>query len=123
MLADARSVPTGTDLRTDVCIIGCGAAGITLGRALIGSGSEVVLLESGGMELDTDTQALYEGESVGLPYFPLEGARLRYFGGSTNHWGGLCARFREFDFERRDWIPSSGWPINLSDVEPYYPAA
>ncbi|CAN5148941.1 hypothetical protein BH20ACT13_BH20ACT13_10760 [soil metagenome] len=123
MLADARNVPEGTELETDFCIIGAGAAGITLARALIGSPIRIVVLESGGLGFDAATQELCRGSSVGLPYFPLETARLRYFGGSTNHWGGLCAPFHAEDFERREWIPFSGWPIERSDLDPYYPRA
>jgi cation diffusion facilitator CzcD-associated flavoprotein CzcO len=37
MIIDARSVPGGTVLETVVCIIGAGAAGITLAREFIGS--------------------------------------------------------------------------------------
>jgi hypothetical protein len=49
----------------------------------------VLVVESGGLELDEATQALYQGAIVGHPYFDLDVTRLRYFGGSTNHWGGL----------------------------------
>lgn len=123
MLADARRVPAGERLEADLCIIGAGAAGITLARALIGSPVRVTMLESGGLELGRDTQALYQGRSSGLPYFPLNTARLRFFGGSTNHWGGVCRPFDPLDFEHRDWIPFSGWPIRKSDLDPYYPSA
>src|SRR5437763_3398462 len=27
------------------------------------------------------------------------------------------------DFERRDWLTGSGWPISLEDVMPFYPEA
>jgi choline dehydrogenase-like flavoprotein len=123
MLADARRVPAGAALEADLCIIGAGAAGITLAREFIGTQFRVILLESGGLELDQRTQELYKGRSIGLPYFPLDAARLRYFGGSTNHWGGVCRPFDDLDFERRDWIPFSGWPIRRSDLDPYYPPA
>jgi choline dehydrogenase-like flavoprotein len=120
VLHDARELSDGTSLSADLCIIGAGAAGITLARAFAGTSVQVVVLESGGTALDGETQALYQGESVGLPYFDLDAARLRYFGGSTNHWGGLCLTFRALDFEARDWIPGSGWPIGLDDLEPHY---
>ncbi len=31
--------------------------------------------------------------------------RLRYFGGTTNHWAGVCRPFDSADFERREWVP------------------
>ena len=120
MLADARRVPADTNLDADLCVIGAGAAGITLALALADDPIRVVILEAGGMTLDPEAQDLYRGRSSGLPYFPLEAARLRYFGGSTNHWGRLCRPFDALDFEPRDWIPFSGWPIRRSDLDPYY---
>jgi len=123
MLADARRVPADSELRSDLCIIGGGAAGITLARALIGTPFRVILLESGGLELDQRTQSLYKGPTKGVPYFPLDSARLRFFGGSTNHWGGVCRPLDAIDFEARDWIPHSGWPITKQDLDPYYVAA
>ncbi len=123
MIADAHSVPARSSIQADVCIIGGGAAGITLALSLAGTPLQVALLESGGEAFDADTQRLYDGPVTGLPYFPLETARLRLLGGSTNHWGGVCRPFDETDFERQDWIPGSGWPIGLDDVTPHYERA
>lgn len=123
MLIDGRTLPQQHTLDTDICIVGAGAAGITLATALAGQPVRVLLVESGGLELDAATQALYRGSSVGLRYFPLEAVRLRYFGGTTNHWGGVCRPFTEFDFAPRDWIPHSGWPLARATVAPYYERA
>jgi choline dehydrogenase-like flavoprotein len=123
MFADARSVPRNTSLEADVCIVGAGAAGITLAREFIGSPFRVIVLESGGFEYEQETQDLYEGRSVGLPYSDLNGPRLRFFGGTTNHWGGICRPFEEADFEARDGIPFTGWPIKKADVDPFYARA
>ena len=72
----------------EVITIGAGAAGITIARELAGTNISICLLESGGLEFEQDTQNLYSGELGGRWYFPLDTCRLRYFGGSTNHWGG-----------------------------------
>ena len=48
---------------------------------------------------------------------------LRYLGGSTNHWGGWCRPLAPIDFEARDWIPHSGWPITRADLDPWYKKA
>ena len=77
-------------------------------------------MESGGLEPDTATQSLNEGEITGLPYVPLETARLRYFGGTTNHWGGWCRPLDEIDFTARPWVPHSGWPLSRADLDPFY---
>ena len=65
MFIDARSVPTGTNLETDVCIVGAGAAGITLGRELISSGFRVAIFESGDIDFQEATQDLYAGDNIG----------------------------------------------------------
>lgn len=123
MIIDARSVPKGKTIETDVCIIGAGAAGITLAREFIGQSFRVCLLESGGFEFDEDTQSLCDGETIGLPYTPLKAARVRYFGGTTNHWHGWCRPLDEIDFESRDWIPHSGWPFGKSHLFSFYERA
>lgn len=124
MFLDARSEASGQRIECDVCIVGAGAAGITLARALDGGALSVCLLESGGPEPDPATQDLYRGQSVGLrPAAYLRNSRLRYFGGSTNHWTGLCAPLDPIDFESRAWVPHSGWPIAREVLDPYYAAA
>jgi choline dehydrogenase-like flavoprotein len=119
MFDDARAVPKGTRLETDVCIVGAGAAGITIARELIGFPLRVIVLESGGFQFDPETQDLFEGPSVGLRY-DLKAPRLRFFGGSTNKWGGICRPFEEADFAAREGIPFTGWPIGKRDVDPFY---
>ncbi len=121
MLIDARSLGAGTVIEADLCVIGAGAAGITLARAFAGTSLQVAILESGGEELEADTQALYVGKNIGLPYYELDVCRLRYLGGTTNHWGGHCMPFHAYEFEPREDIPHTGWPISIKDVESYFP--
>jgi len=122
MFTDARELPDHSRLQTDLAIIGGGPAGITLARVFANTGTRICLVEAGGLELDPAVQALYEGENAGIPY-PLAGNRLRFFGGSSNHWGGYCRPLDPIDFERRDWVPYSGWPFGIDELEPYYPSA
>lgn len=123
MFIDARRITKGTQINTDICIIGAGAAGITLAREFSGQPFKVCLLESGSFEYEWETQSLYQGKNKGLPYYPLEAARLRFFGGTTNHWGGACRPMDSIDFEARDWVPHSGWPIDLARLVPFYERA
>ena len=118
MIIDARSVPAGTVLETAVCIIGAGAAGITLAREFIGSSFETLLLESGGIEFSRNTQDLYQGTDVGRSFQDLTTCRLRFFGGTTNHWAGSCAPYDAADFEPR--FPYHGWPFNRAHLDPWY---
>ena len=107
-------------LEADVAVIGAGAAGIAAARRLVERGCRVVLLESGGFDYEAETADLNEGENVGEPYYDLESARLRFFGGTTAIWGGRCAHLDPIDFERRDWVPHSGWPFAAAELEPWY---
>jgi choline dehydrogenase-like flavoprotein len=120
MIVDARELPTGTVVEADLCIIGAGAAGITLARELANSRFRVALVESGGMEFESETQSLYEGEDIGRPYLDLTTCRLRFFGGTTNHWGGWCLPLDPPDFEARDGLPYRGWPFDKAHLDPFY---
>jgi choline dehydrogenase-like flavoprotein len=120
MIKDFREFEDGSVVAADVCIVGAGAAGIAIAREFIGTRYGVVLLESGGFAPEIDTQRLYDSEIVGLPHDSIEQGRARIFGGTTTLWGGQALRFDELDFEKRSWIPLSGWPISRGELEPYY---
>jgi choline dehydrogenase-like flavoprotein len=120
MLIDARSATPGAVIQAELCIVGAGAAGITLAREFIGSSVNVCVLESGDLEFDWQTQSLYEGANVGLPYFDLSVCQIRYFGGNTNAWGGWCRPLDPIDLERRPWVSNSGWPFPAEELRPYY---
>lgn len=107
----------------DVCVVGTGPAGMTLARKLAGNGLRVALMEGGGRHFTPESQNLYTGEIVGLDYFPLDVTRLRYLGGSSNHWAGWCREIPEIDFAPRQDDPWSGWPIAKSDLDPHQPEA
>ena len=123
MFLDARQIPRDEVVETDLCVIGGGAAGIAMAREFTGGSVKVCLVESGGLEFDADTQSLYEGNNIGREYYELDVSRLRFFGGSTNHWGGWCGLLNKIDFQRRPWVPYSGWPITRADLDPYYERA
>jgi choline dehydrogenase-like flavoprotein len=123
MLVDARSLPAGTTIETDICIIGAGAAGITIAREFASANLSLSLIESGGLEYNADTQLLYEAENVGQHFPNVTTSRLRFFGGTTNHWGGYCLPFDEIDFESRDEFPFHGWPFTRAHLDPWYARA
>jgi len=120
---DARALPSDTVLEPDIAIIGGGPAGISLALALANTKLNILLLESGGQNFDQSNQKLYAGSQSGLPYIALDAGRLRFLGGSTNHWGGWCRPLDDIDFEARDWVAHSGWPFPKSALAPYYPRA
>ena len=121
MILQADSVPIDTTLEADVCIVGGGAAGLSVALKLAGSKLKVILLESGQSKFSAQTQRLYEGSvSSEELHSPLDKFRQRRFGGSTNIWGGRCSPLDPIDFEKRAYIPDSGWPIAFEDLAKHY---
>ena len=110
MYCDARQSDDGMVAKAAVCIIGGGAAGITMAREFERRGIDTILLESGGFRPDSDTMDLYRGENVGIPYEFGDGFRSRLLGGGSNCWGGWCRPLDAEDLQHRDWVPHSGWP-------------
>jgi len=123
MLIDLEIAANDMHLEAEVCVVGAGAAGVALTRDLMQAGHDVCLLEGGGLDFEASTQALFAGRNVGMDYYDLEHARLRFFGGTTNIWGGRNVPLDRIDFEKREWVPHSGWPITLDDLLPWYTIA
>jgi choline dehydrogenase-like flavoprotein len=123
MIVDARTFSANQIFEADLCIVGAGAAGIAMAREFVNSDAKVIVLESGGLGFDHRTQFLYRGEVAGRNFTPLEFTRRRQFGGSTSTWFGRCRPLEDSDFEKRDWLPYSGWPISAADLRPYYEKA
>lgn len=130
-IIDARTLPDASPIEADLVIIGGGLAGITLAKELAGGPLEVAILESGGLEIDMEIQALYAGSGVqrapGNPDRPFDDypvqSRVRALGGSGMVWGGKCAPLDPADFAERSWIPHSGWPVTRQQMQPYYDRA
>ncbi len=123
MQIDALTLAPDSVLNTDVCIVGAGAAGLTVARSLLGSGLKVLVLESGGFDFDPGITALGDGDNVGADYYPLADSRLRFFGGTTSIWGGRSVPLDPIDLERREGMPLSGWPITYNDLLPAFQTA
>lgn len=101
----------------DVCICGSGPAGITLARKLASLGKRVAVLEGGGLQYSEESQNQYNGKSIGLKdWNAIRNCRLRYFGGTSNHWAGRCSYFDPVDFEKRKNIGLPGWPISREEM-------
>ena len=118
-----QSGPPEREGNYDVCIAGAGVAGITLSRDLADRGKRVLLLEAGGREPTDESQDMYRGDNVGRSYFDLDVTRLRFFGGTSNHWAGWCKPLDSSDFASHKHIAGSGWPIDKTDLDPYFAQA
>jgi choline dehydrogenase-like flavoprotein len=129
MKKDASKFENGTEIISDVCIIGAGPAGVTAAREFLTKEFTVSLLESGGHAYNHEIQMLSKGEHSGDINEEQESTHLRQIGGTANNWilqmtddeyGYRYTPLDEIDFERRDYIPNSGWPIKKTDLDPYY---
>ncbi len=124
MILDAAELEAGAVLQADLCIVGAGAAGISIALQFEGTATQVVRLEAGGATIEAAAQVLAEGElAPGCRHPPPHRYRPRRFGGATTLWGGRCMPLDPIDFSARAWVPHSGWPIEAADLDPYYPAA
>ena len=119
MLLDFLRSGDKTAFDADVCIVGSGAAGLTV-AAHLGGGLRVLIVEAGGRRPGLEGLA---GEAADWAFTGFEQGRARSFGGATRLWAGQCIRLDPIDFERRDWVPHSGWPIAASDLAPFYDRA
>ncbi len=122
-IIDSRRGDRAETVETDLCVVGGGAAGITLALDLIDTGLTIAIIESGGEAFDGGIQALNAGRSIGLESYPLSQSRVRMWGGSTTRWAAQCRMMERLDFERRDWIEDSGWPFDRDSLLPFYARA
>jgi choline dehydrogenase-like flavoprotein len=104
--------------RLRTVIIGGGTVGLYAAHELVKRGQEVVVVESGGLALDNFPPDSYA--SVGKPHEGIRLGRARNLGGTSNLWGGQLVEFQPADFEGRDWIPDSKWPVTYSEISAYH---
>lgn len=123
MFIHSREIESSEIRESDICIIGGGAAGITIAREFLSSQLSVAVIVGGGMQPESNTQELSDGEAVDQRYFPPITIAVRCLGGNTTHWGSWCRPFTELDFQERPWVPYSGWPLTAADMTPYYEKA
>ena len=124
MFVAAAEIDDGASLACDVCIIGAGAAGLTVAHELAGAGLDVIVLAGGGRRRRARDQALYRGSVIDpAQHSWADRFRERRYGGTTTIWGGRCLPFDAIDFEPRAYVPNSGWPFGRDVLEPYYARA
>lgn len=109
-------------LEADVAIAGAGPAGIVLALELAESGHRVLLVEGGGTESPGKAASVYDNSTSGRNY-PLTGSRLRWLGGTSNHWGGWVRPFDERDFTDSHSGDLPGWPIDTTALKSGYESA
>lgn len=114
-------------IRSTVCIVGAGMAGLFLAQRLCRLGLQVVIVESGRTLPDSDGYALNEICDEDHRYkWPVTG-RVRALGGSSVVWGGKMVPVTAADVEEREHLSVPKWPIayqnllmGLPDVEAFF---
>tara|TARA_X000000950_G_C13826058_1_gene624089 strand:- start:57 stop:1475 length:1419 start_codon:yes stop_codon:yes gene_type:complete len=96
-------------------IIGSGVAGISLAIELEKLNKKILLIEAGEKEFSENSQDFYKGTVLGDKYYNLKDARLRMFGGSSNHWAGWCKSLDDYDFNNKNYI-NNKWAIDSTDL-------
>ena len=122
--------------RFDIVIIGSGAGGGTVARALASTGASILIVERGGFvprePENWDPTAVWKHlryrttetwlDRNGRPFLPYTHYCV---GGNTKFWGSVLYRLRKEDFEALEHLDgvSPAWPIDYATLEPYYERA
>jgi choline dehydrogenase-like flavoprotein len=108
----------------DLCVIGTGPVGIALAMEFEVLGHEVLMLESGGPDVNSAMEEASRAEIVDEhTHTPMEISVCRAFGGTSWKWGGRCVGFDDIDWVRRDFVGSLSWPISHDEVRRWYERA
>ena len=123
ILVDSRHAADADALPAELCVVGGGAAGIAIAMQFARTPVRVVLVEDGGETGDAAASGIYKVVYGPSPRLEIDPLLKSYFGGNTNHWFGNCRPLDDADFEPREWIPHSGWPMHRHDLLPFYERA
>lgn len=118
MILDARESHVSLNRTADIVIVGGGPVGLLLAERLADV-CDVLLIESGGRHDEQPADCLNIARAAPGTY-PIGETRTRRLGGSTALWAGYLTPLDSFDFDFRQWIDGSGWPIEWSDLRPHF---
>jgi choline dehydrogenase-like flavoprotein len=109
----------------DVCIVGSGFAGTTLGLHTVANRLNTVIVEAGSypnappVENALGPSFTYTNSGE----FDYQGPAHRQImvGGTSNHWRGVVNRLRPSDFRMQSQFGiGADWPIDYDELAPYY---
>lgn len=111
----------------DVCVVGAGPIGLAFAMEAAETGARVLLVDAGNERSGKRYLPEPDGQRTEIAdlqrHAPIDLTTRRGVGGTSWLWGGRCVAFEPIDFEERDYVPGSRWPISHADVAPWYPAA
>ena len=87
-------------------------------------GQDVLLIESGGMKADQQTDDASRAILVDdRRHASMALTVCRALGGTSWTWGGRCVPYDDIDFFRRDAVKDVHWPISHDEIRPWYSVA
>ena len=116
---NANQLKQNANIQTDICIIGSGAAGLAVAHGLNHTNLRVLILEAGGLKYEHELHTDYEYDFPNWFRGEWAATRTRAIGGTTIAWYGRCTQMEPINFEERDWVPNSGWPIDVAEIDQY----
>ncbi|MDN4612902.1 GMC oxidoreductase [Leifsonia sp. F6_8S_P_1B] len=104
-------------------VVGAGPVGLALALEASQTGTHVLLLDAGAEDAGRRDKppARRRNDTIVDPdrHAPeLQTTRVG-LGGASWMWGGRCVTYEPVDFEQRDHVPDSDWPIGFSAIEPW----
>jgi choline dehydrogenase-like flavoprotein len=121
MFIDSETFEDGHIFKSDIAVVGAGPAGIVLALELANSGYKVALIESGGLHFSAAIQNLGAANYLDPQFHAsMSECTRRQVGGTSIIWGGRCLPYDPVDFDRREYIGNSDWPILYEEIENYF---
>ena len=107
VIVDARTLPSGTEIETDVCIVGAGPSGVALCRRATPQRNSGVRARERRDERDLAHAVSARRGERRIPVSRLVISAVSAFGGSSHRWGPYwhARPLDAIDFEAREAIP------------------
>jgi choline dehydrogenase-like flavoprotein len=113
----------GDDDHYSLCVVGAGPIGLAFALEAADAGARVLLLDAGtetSGRRDKPVRSRHDDHIVDIDRHAPELQTTRIgVGGTSWMWGGRCVTYEAVDFEQRDYVPDSDWPITIDAILPW----